>query len=689
MFGGNRTQYLINQESAKPKRVSETLGRLGSYFRPFWPMLVLAAVLVIFSTWAQVTTPELTGQLVDCYLNPVSTSSSGNSLFPSTGSTSSAQENCWLAQDKSASGITQTVIRWMMTLGSFKLPAANIAQMTTLERLTGLGRLILVLIGLYLMGALLTGLTFYSMTWAGQHVLRDLRIQLFEHLHRMPLSYYAEHEAGDLMSRITNDSATIQQAINFALVNVASGILLLVWIAYNMLTKSLPFALLSMAVTPLMVVATIWFSGQARRAFRKTRTEMGNVNAELQENIAAVREVQAFNRAEENIEQFRVINAANRDANVRAVAFTSALSPTLEALGYLALAIVTVVGGFALLGGGTLMGTVVSLGVVITFLGYVQRFNQPIQQISVLWTNIQSAIAGAERIFGLLEIPPAIHDVEDAQPIPTIQGNVEFANVSAEYISGQPVLHQVSFTTKPGQTIAIVGPTGAGKTTIINLIPRFYDVTGGAVLVDGYDVRYTTLKSLRQQIGIVLQDTFLFSTTVMENIRFGRPEASDDEVIAAAELAHADTFIARLPKGYQTVLGERGSGLSQGQRQLLAIARAALANPRILILDEATSSVDTRTERLIQKALEKLLKGRTSFVIAHRLSTIRNADLVLVLNEGEIIERGKHQELLAKKGFYYNLYMSQFRSDPQYTEAISGNGHKPVEEVATPDIDRR
>jgi ATP-binding cassette subfamily B multidrug efflux pump len=689
MFGGNRTQFLINQESAKPKRVSETLGRLGSYFRPFWPMLALAAVLVIFSTWAQVTTPELTGQLVDCYLNPVSTSSSGNSLFPSTGSTSSAQENCWLAQDKSASGITQTVIRWMMTLGSFKLPAANIAQMTTLERLTGLGRLILVLIGLYLMGALLTGLTFYSMTWAGQHVLRDLRIQLFEHLHRMPLSYYAEHEAGDLMSRITNDSATIQQAINFALVNVASGILLLVWIAYNMLTKSLPFALLSMAVTPLMVVATIWFSGQARRAFRKTRTEMGNVNAELQENIAAVREVQAFNRAEENIEQFRVINAANRDANVRAVAFTSALSPTLEALGYLALAIVTVVGGFALLGGGTLMGTVVSLGVVITFLGYVQRFNQPIQQISVLWTNIQSAIAGAERIFGLLEIPPAIHDVEDAQPIPTIQGNVEFANVSAEYISGQPVLHQVSFTTKPGQTIAIVGPTGAGKTTIINLIPRFYDVTGGAVLVDGYDVRYTTLKSLRQQIGIVLQDTFLFSTTVMENIRFGRPEASDDEVIAAAELAHADTFIARLPKGYQTVLGERGSGLSQGQRQLLAIARAALANPRILILDEATSSVDTRTERLIQKALEKLLKGRTSFVIAHRLSTIRNADLVLVLNEGEIIERGKHQELLAKKGFYYNLYMSQFRSDPQYTEAISGNGHKPVEKVATPDIDRR
>jgi ATP-binding cassette subfamily B multidrug efflux pump len=682
MFG-NRTQFLVNQESIKPKSVGNTLRRLGAYFKPFWPMLVLTAVLVVVATWAQVTSPELTGQLVDCYLNPVAADTSGSSFFPNTGATSSAQANCWLAGDKPASGFTQTVIRDLMSLGSFELPAANIGAMTAAQRLAGLGRLIAVLIGLYLLSSLLTGMTFYSMTWAGQHVLRDLRIELFAHLHRLPMSYYAEHEAGDLMSRITNDSDTIQQAINFALVNVASGILLLVWIAYNMLTKSIPFALLSMAVTPLMVIATFWFSGQARRAFRKTRTEMGNVNAELQENIAAVREVQAFNRAEENIEQFKTINAANRDANVRAVAFTSALSPTLEALGYLALAIVTVVGGFALLSGGSLLGSLVSLGIVITFLGYVQRFNQPIQQISVLWTNIQSAIAGAERIFGLLDVSPAIHDDPAAEPMPFIQGVVEFDNVSAEYVSGQPVLCQVSFTAEAGQTIAIVGPTGAGKTTISNLIPRFYDVTGGAVLIDGRDVRYVTLESLRKQIGIVLQDTFLFSATVMENIRFGKPEASDEEVLAAAKLAHADSFVERLPQGYQTVLGERGSGLSQGQRQLLAIARAALADPRILILDEATSSVDTRTERLIQKALEGLLHGRTSFVIAHRLSTIRNADQVLVVDDGEIVERGKHDELLAKKGFYYNLYMSQFRSDPQFAEAISGNGHKPTEGVVT------
>jgi ATP-binding cassette subfamily B protein len=445
-----------------------------------------------------------------------------------------------------------------------------------------------------------------------------------------------------------------------------------------MLTKNVPFALLSMAVVPIMIIATLWFSDQARKAFRKTREEMGSVNAELQESISAVREVQAFNRAEENIANFKATNAANRDANVRAVAFTSALAPTLEALGYVALAIVTCVGGLYLLSGESLGGTVVSFGLVITYLGYVQRFNQPIQQIAILWTNVQSAIAGGERIFTLLDIEPSVQDKPGAKVMPEIKGHVEFDNAAAAYKKGVPVLNGVSFKAEPGQTIAIVGPTGAGKTTIINLLPRFYDVTGGAVRIDGLDVRDVTAESLRRQIGIVLQDTFLFSTTVMENIRFGRPNATDDEVIAAAKLAHADTFIERLPEKYQTVLGERGSGLSQGQRQLLSIARAALADPRILILDEATSSVDTRTERLIQKAFEKLLEGRTSFVIAHRLSTIRNADMILVLKAGEIIERGKFSELLDQKGFFYDLYMSQFRRQEEIvsktTPTIGTNG---------------
>jgi ATP-binding cassette subfamily B protein len=331
---------------------------------------------------------------------------------------------------------------------------------------------------------------------------------------------------------------------------------------------------------------------------------------------------------------------------------------------------VTGVGGWYLLRGQPLLGTTVTLGLIVTFLAYVQRFNQPIQQIAVLWTNIQNAIAGGERIFTILDEEPAVIDKPAAKEMPEIQGKVEFIEVSHEYEKGVPVLDRVSFSAEPGQTIAIVGPTGAGKTTIINLLPRFYDVTHGAVKVDDIDVRDVTAESLRRQIGIVLQDTFLFSTTVMENVRFGKPSATDDEVMDAIRLANADSFIERLPEKYQTVLGERGSGLSQGQRQLLSIARAALADPRILILDEATSSVDTRTERLIQKAFDQLLEGRTSFVIAHRLSTIRNADMILVLKDGQIIERGQHDELLAREGFYYELYMSQFKKQEEM-EAVS------------------
>jgi len=683
MFGGGHgpAGRMLGQETSKPKNTGETLARFGRYFAPYWPMLILVAVFVVTSTWTQVTTPDLIGQVVDCYLTPTAASTFG--IFPgATGAAvqSSSQSNCWLAADRKTLGFTQRTMQSLLTVGGF--PKPDTAKMTSSDQIAGLVRLILIIIGLYLAGAILTGLTFFSMTWAGQHVLRTMRVNVFRHLHALSLGYYAEHEAGDLMSRITNDAETVNQAISFALVSVLSGILLLVWVAYIMFSKSVPFALLSLVVSPFMFVATIWFSSQARKAFRRTRKEMGSVNAELQESIAGVREVQAFNREQENIDNFRVTNAANRDANVRAVAFTSALSPTLQALGYLAMVIVTCTGGYVLLKGQTLFGTIVSLGLVITFLGYVQRFNQPIQQISVLWTNIQSAIAGGERIFGLLDVEPALRDAPDAKPMPSITGRVEFVNVSAEYKKDEHVLEGVSFTALPGQTIAIVGPTGAGKTTMINLIPRFYDVSGGAVLIDGIDVRNVTGESLRSQIGIVLQDTFMFSDTVMENIRFGRPDAIDEEVLEAAKLAHADTFIERLPDKYQTILGERGSGLSQGQRQLLAIARAALTDPRILILDEATSSVDTRTERLIQKALESLLKGRTSFVIAHRLSTIRNADLVLVVDKGQIVECGKHEELLARKGFYYHLYMSQFRREVPSPEAvISGNGHKTGENI--------
>jgi ATP-binding cassette subfamily B multidrug efflux pump len=647
---GGGPRRALQVEAEKPKSTRATLARFWVYLKHRRLLLLGVAAMVVLSAWVQVITPDLTGQVVDCYLTPYGDSEYAGIREQMGGQVSqNAANNCWF--DDTPDEVTDS---WA---------------------LTGLGKLIALIAGLYVLGAVATGLQFYLMTYVGRHVLRDIQTDIFEHVHRLSLGYYAQHEAGDVMSRITNDTETIQQAVTFAMVRVVGGVLLIGWIAYTMLSKSVVYALVSMSTVPLMLVATVWFSAQARKAFRRARIEIGGVNANLQENIAGVREAQAFTREDENIARFRESNAANRDANIRAVAFTSALAPVLEALGYVSIAIVAGVGGFLMLREQNLGGTAISLGLIVTFISYSQRLNMPIHQIAVLWTNIQSGIAGAERIFGFLDIEPGVPDKSDAKEMPPITGHVELRDVHMSYKEDEPVLKGVSLEAQPGQTVAIVGPTGAGKTTIINLLPRFYDVESGAVLIDGHDVRDVTSESLRRQIGLVLQDTFLFSDTVMNNIRYGRPDATDEEVIAAAKLAHANTFIANLPDGYQTLLGERGSGLSQGQRQLLAIARAALANPRLLILDEATSSVDTRTERLIQQALEKLLKGRTSFVIAHRLSTIRDADQVYVIHEGEIVERGTHTELLAAQGFYHDLYMSQFRRDvPEPTSLHGGDG---------------
>ncbi len=653
MFGGQHR--VLESETSKPtKKVSVTLRRFMGYYKPYWFRYLIVLLMMIVATWSQVTAPKLMGQAVDCFLTPTSLST----IAPEESAFADFFQTQGEAQE---SNCTYTEVQ---------------SDWTTADYLSGLGGIVLRIAGLFLLGSVATGLMFYFMVWSGQHVLNTLRCQVFKQINRLSIGYHVEHEAGDTMSRVTNDADTIQQGMTFALVQVLSGAMTILWVGYNMLTTNAPYALIALSTIPLMAIATTWFSAQARKAFRRSRIEMGSVNAELQESISGVREAQAFSREDENIAEFEDTNAAYRDANIRAVAFTSALAPALEALGYVALMLVTVVGGIALLRGQDLFGSAVSFGLVITFVAYVQQFNGPVQRIAVLWTNIQSAIAGGERIFDLLDVEPDIQDSPDAIEMPTISGEVELQNVWAEYVPGEPVLKGISLKAEPGQTVAIVGPTGAGKTTIINLIPRFYDVTGGSVLIDGNDVRAVTSSSLRSQIGIVLQDSFLFSNTVMENIRFGRPDATDEEVIAAAKLMHTDSFIERLPQGYQTELGERGSGLSQGQRQLLAIARAALADPRILILDEATSSVDSRTERLIQAALQKLLKGRTSFVIAHRLSTIRNADQVLVIDQGEFVERGTHKSLMKARGFYYDLYMSQFRR--QEPEAKAGSdGRQP------------
>ena len=643
MMGGGR-HHALAAEQRNPTSTGATLRRLWSYFRGHYRLLLLAVLaLAALSAYIQVLTPDLLGQAVDCYLAPAlqGGTDGGSSLLQ--GMSSASESNCWYSEAD--------------------------PTRTRDETLAGILNVVLLLAGLFAAGALVSGLQFVLIRYTGLHVLADLRMEIFRHIHRLSLGFYARQEAGDIMSRMTNDTDTLQQMLNFALVQVVRGALLIGWLVYVMLGKSVSMALLAMATVPFMVLATVWFSAQARKAFRRARREIGEVNADLQENIAGVREAQAFTREDENIARFRESNAANRDANIKAVTYTSALMPTLEALGYLAVVIVAGVGGLFMLREQDLFGTTVSLGLIITFISYSQQFNQPIQMIATQWTNVQNAIAGAERIFDFLDEQPDVVDKPGAIEMPPIKGHVELRDVWMSYNEDEPVLCGVSLTAQPGETIAIVGPTGAGKTTIINLLPRFYDVDSGAVLIDGIDVRDVTAASLRRQIGLVLQDTFLFSQSVMDNIRYGRPDATDEDVIEAAKLAHADEFIRTLPDGYNTILGERGSGLSQGQRQLIAIARAALANPRLLILDEATSSVDTRTERLIQQALEKLLAGRTSFVIAHRLSTIRNAAQVYVISDGEIVERGTHAELLEARGFYYELYMSQFRRDVPEPEA--------------------
>ncbi len=644
---------LMAAETSKARSVSGTLRRLWHYFRHYTLVLLSVALLVIGSTYMQVLIPDLIGQAVDCYLGPFTIgAAAGENAAALAAAGGDAAEgafsNCWYTTPDVTASLDAT--------------------------LRGFGGLILLIVGLYVGSAIFSGLMFYLTSWAGYRVLRDMQAEVFDHVHRLSLGYFTRHEAGDVMSRFTNDMDTLQQVIGFGLVSVFQGILLIVWVVVVMFRLNAPFALISLVTLPLMFVVTRWFSNQARKAFRRARQQIGNVNADLQESISAVREVQAFSREEENIEQFRVSNAANRDANIRAQAYTGALGPVLEGLSYVSLAVVAGVGGLLMLNNQGLLGSSISVGLIITFIGYTQQFNRPVQQIATLWASIQSAIAGAERIFGLLDEPAEIVDTPDAIEMPAIRGHVVYEDVHAAYNPDEPVLRGIDIVAQPGQTVAIVGPTGAGKTTIINLLPRFWEPSAGRITIDGIDVRDVTQASLRRQMGIVLQDAFLFSDTVLNNIRYGRPEATEDEVRAAARLARADEFIERLSDGYQTVLGERGTGLSQGQRQLLAIARVALIDPRILILDEATSSVDTRTERQIQTALEELLRDRTSFVIAHRLSTIRHADQVLVVDGGKIIERGTHDSLLAAGGFYYNLYMSQFRrtlaneTDPDHIE---------------------
>jgi ATP-binding cassette subfamily B multidrug efflux pump len=521
--------------------------------------------------------------------------------------------------------------------------------------LNGLMRLSIGLLAVYILASLTSGAYGWMMVNIAQKFIKDLRSHLFSHIETLSMSFYDAHESGDLMSRVTNDTEAINRVLSNGLIQLVSSLLQLIGIIIAMFVLSWQLALGSLLVLPLIMFITGAIASRSRVAFRDVQRSLGALNAFAEENISGVRVVQAFAREAETIEEFEAINQQNREAGIQAEKITALLNPLITVMSTVAIAVIAGLGGWLTVEG------IVTVGVIVAFLAYMQQFFHPLRSLAQLYNQLQSGLAGAERIFHVMDTAPVVCDKEDALDLDHIRGQVEFDHVTFAYEQGKPVVLDVSFTANPGQTIALVGPTGAGKTTLINLLSRFYDVDAGAIRIDGIDIRDIRQSTLRRQLGIVLQDTFLFSGTVMENIRYGKLGATDEEVRNAALLANADQFICRLQKGYQTEVSEQGSNFSEGQRQLIAIARAILADPAILILDEATSSVDTRTEIQIQEALLRLMEGRTAFVIAHRLSTIREADQVLVIHDRHIIERGTHDELLRQDGFYHNLYMSQYR----------------------------
>ncbi|MFL7892430.1 MAG: ABC transporter ATP-binding protein [Anaerolineales bacterium] len=524
---------------------------------------------------------------------------------------------------------------------------------------------VLLYLGIAIIQWISTFLRVNLMAQVGQSIIYDLRARLFQHLQELSLSFFSHYSVGRVITRVINDVGVLREFITWAMLAVARDLFALVGIVIVMVNMNLRLSLLTFTVLPIMILATTIFKKYARENYRQVRAAISWVNSVLAENINGVRVVQAFSRENLNYKIFHdQINKNNLDVNLQAARIASAFPAVINFLGAAASALVVWIGGMLVINSTPGAADAITPGVLVAFILYINRFFDPIRDLSRRYDSFQSTMAGSERIFALLDAPVEVQDSSEAMEMPKIIGEVVFDGVCFHYQDTDPddpdsqVLNDINLRIPAGKTIALVGETGAGKSTLIKLIARFHDPSEGRVLIDGYDLRLVTQSSLRSQMGIVLQDPFLFNGTVAENIRFGRLDASDDEVQAAAEAIGADDFIQNLSLGYQSSVEEGGAVLSVGQRQLISFARALLANPRILILDEATSSVDTQTERTIQNALSLLLHGRTSFVIAHRLSTVVNADIILVVHDGRIIEEGNHSDLLALGGKYFHLYSS-------------------------------
>ncbi|HEY9420320.1 MAG TPA: ABC transporter ATP-binding protein [Thermoanaerobaculia bacterium] len=595
--------------------------RLLAYVRPYRGMVAAAMGLILCSALLQLLSPLAMTVALDLFIRP----DEGN---PEQIATLSV----WVRDALLARGIEPVDVA---------VPGLAIVSVLSLAVL------LLIFVALYAQG--------YVLQLMGQRIMNDLRQEIFGHLQRLPLSYFDRNPLGRLVTRVTTDVDSLNEMFTSGIVSIFGDVALLLGIVSVLFWLDWRLALVTLSIVPGLFLLTFWFKARARESFREVRVKIARINSFLQEHVSGMPVVQLFNREEPAYREFAVINDEHRVVNVKAIYYYAVFFPGVELFSAIGVALLIWVGG------GRAVAGAISIGALIAFLQYAQRFYQPLTDLSEKYNVLQSAMASSERVFQLLDTPVTISSPDGAFRPQTVHGDIEFDQVRFSYKEGEEILRGISFRVKPGETLAVVGHTGAGKSTLANLLLRFYDVDSGAIRVDGVNVREWDLPRLRRSVAMVLQDVFLFSGSVGANIRLGEEAIDEERVRWAANEVHALPFIERLPGGFEALVKERGAGLSVGQKQLIAFARALAFDPSILILDEATSSIDTETEQIIQKALDRLLEGRTSIVIAHRLSTIQKADRILVMHKGEIREYGTHQELLALRGIYYRLYLLQYR----------------------------